>query len=146
MPWARKAGATCASRTEPWPSTWPGSFTCSWRTRSIGSASALDGAGLQFARTRGHTPALERGVGAFSRTGEHAACWLALGLGGTALSGEADRRRRWLRGVRVVAGAYAANYAVKLAAHRRRPELAGLPALTPTVSALSFPSAHATTS
>ena len=29
---------------------------------------------------------------------------------------------------------------------RRRPELPGLPPLTPTVSRLSFPSAHATTS
>jgi undecaprenyl-diphosphatase len=46
----------------------------------------------------------------------------------------------------VVAGAYAANYAVKLIVRRRRPELPGLEPLTPTVSSLSFPSAHATTS
>lgn len=85
-------------------------------------------------------------MSAYSRTGEHGACWLALGLGGAALSQEPDRRRRWLRGVRIVAGAYAANYLVKLAVHRPRPELPGLPALTPTVSRLSFPSAHATTS
>ena len=45
-----------------------------------------------------------------------------------------------------MAGAYAANYAVKLAVRRPRPELPGLPPLTPTVSRLSFPSAHATTS
>jgi membrane-associated phospholipid phosphatase len=45
-----------------------------------------------------------------------------------------------------VAGSYAANYAVKLVVRRPRPELAGLPPLTPTVSRLSFPSAHATTS
>ncbi len=38
------------------------------------------------------------------------------------------------------------NYAVKLAVRRPRPELDGLPALSPVVSALSFPSAHATTS
>jgi undecaprenyl-diphosphatase len=46
----------------------------------------------------------------------------------------------------VVAGAYALNYAVKITVRRRRPELPGLEPLTPTVSRLSFPSAHATTS
>jgi membrane-associated phospholipid phosphatase len=35
---------------------------------------------------------------------------------------------------------------VKVTVRRRRPELPGLPPLTPTVSRLSFPSAHATTS
>jgi decaprenylphosphoryl-5-phosphoribose phosphatase len=85
-------------------------------------------------------------VSAYSRTGEHGACWLVLGLSGAALSDGPDRRRRWLRGVRVVVGAYAVNYAVKLVVRRPRPELPGLPALTPTVSRLSFPSAHATTS
>lgn len=82
----------------------------------------------------------------YSRTGEHGACWLVLGLSGAALTGEPDRRRRWLRGVRVVAGAYADNFAVKLAVRRPRPELPGLPPLSPTVSRLSFPSAHTTTS
>jgi membrane-associated phospholipid phosphatase len=48
--------------------------------------------------------------------------------------------------VRVVAGSYALNYALKVTVRRRRPELPGLPPLTPTVSRLSFPSAHATTS
>ena len=38
------------------------------------------------------------------------------------------------------------NYAGKVAVRRRRPELRGLEPLTPTVSRLSFPSAHATTS
>jgi membrane-associated phospholipid phosphatase len=85
-------------------------------------------------------------VGAYSRTGEHAACWLALGAGGAALTDDPQRRRQWLRGVQIVAGAYAINYAVKIAVRRRRPELPGLPPLTPTVSRLSFPSAHATTS
>ena len=46
----------------------------------------------------------------------------------------------------VVAGAYVANYAVKVTVRRRRPELPGLPPLTSTVSQLSFPSAHATSS
>ena len=46
----------------------------------------------------------------------------------------------------MVCAAYGLNYAVKVTVRRRRPELAGLPPLTKTVSRLSFPSAHATTS
>jgi membrane-associated phospholipid phosphatase len=106
----------------------------------------LDRTLLIAARTRGHPRWAELTIGAFSRTGEHAACWLALGLGGATLSGDAGRRRAWRRGATVVAIAYGVNYAVKLAVRRRRPELDGLPPLTPTVSRLSFPSAHATTS
>ncbi len=48
--------------------------------------------------------------------------------------------------MRIVAASYGFNYAVKVTVRRRRPELPGLPPLTPTVSRLSFPSAHATTS
>jgi membrane-associated phospholipid phosphatase len=106
------------------------------------SPQALDVAALRLARTRGHSPALDRAVRAFSRTGEHAACWLALGLAGSLLDGD----REWRRGIRVVAAAYAINQTTKLVVRRRRPELPGLPPLTPTVSRLSFPSAHATTS
>lgn len=110
------------------------------------SPSDLDTAALHLARTRGHAPLPERVIAAYSRTGEHAACWFALGLGGAALTSDARRRRAWLRGVGVVAGAYGLNFAVKLAVRRRRPELEGLEPLTSTVSRLSFPSAHATTS
>jgi membrane-associated phospholipid phosphatase len=46
----------------------------------------------------------------------------------------------------VVAASYGLNYAVKISVRRRRPELSDLPPLAPTVSRLSFPSAHATTS
>ena len=53
---------------------------------------------------------------------------------------------RWRHGVAVVSGSYALNYAVKVAVRRRRPELEGLPALSPVVSRFTFPSAHATTS
>jgi undecaprenyl-diphosphatase len=105
----------------------------------------MDTAGLVFARTHGHPPVAERVIGAYSRTGEHAAGWLALGLAGAALSRGPDRRA-WRRGVRVVAASYAVNQAVKFAVRRRRPELPGLRQLTPTVTQLSFPSAHATTS
>jgi membrane-associated phospholipid phosphatase len=105
---------------------------------------AVDRRLLVAARTRGHGPRSERAILAYSRLGEHAACWLTLGVAGAAL--DAERRPSWLRGAGVVAGAYALNYAVKLAVRRPRPELDGLPALSPVVSALSFPSAHATTS
>jgi undecaprenyl-diphosphatase len=98
---------------------------------------------LILLRTRGHTDALEWAARAYSRLGEHAACWFAVGLIGAARGRE---RRRFLRGLRVVAMAYGLNYAVKLTVRRQRPELPGLPPLSPVVSGLSFPSAHATTS
>jgi len=98
------------------------------------------------ARTRGHRRGLERALAAYSRLGEHAACWFVLGLTGGWLASQPARRRAWRRGARVVAAAYGANYAVKLIVRRRRPDLPGLPPLSPTVSRLSFPSAHATTS
>jgi decaprenylphosphoryl-5-phosphoribose phosphatase len=106
----------------------------------------LDRAGLVLARTHGHPRGVERAVAAYSRAGEHAACWLALGLAGAALSPGPQRRRAWLRGVAIVAASYGANQAIKFIVRRRRPELQGLPPLTPTVTRLSFPSAHATTS
>jgi undecaprenyl-diphosphatase len=99
---------------------------------------------LVLARTRGHARAVERAVAVFSRTGEHAACWLGLGTVGALV--DRHRRAEWLRGVRVVVTAYGVNYAVKVAVRRRRPELPGLPPLTGVVSSLSLPSAHATTS
>jgi undecaprenyl-diphosphatase len=101
---------------------------------------------LRWLRTHGHAPALERTVSAYSRLGEHAACWFALGAGGLALERDPSRRRRWGRGITIVAAAYVINYAVKLAVRRPRPELPGLPPLSPVVSSLSFPSAHCTTS
>ncbi|MBV8711510.1 MAG: phosphatase PAP2 family protein [Solirubrobacterales bacterium] len=106
----------------------------------------LDREALVFARTRAHDPRLERLAAAFSRTGEHALCWLGLGLAGAAFSRGEHRRRAWLRGLRTVAASYGANQAIKFAVRRRRPELDGLPPLTPVVTPLSFPSAHATTS
>jgi membrane-associated phospholipid phosphatase len=101
---------------------------------------------LQFARTRGHSPAVERIVAEYSRTGEHAACWLVLGCAGAVLASDPPRRAGWRRGLRIVGAAYVVNYAVKISVRRHRPEIRGLPPLTGTVSRLSFPSAHATTS
>jgi undecaprenyl-diphosphatase len=106
----------------------------------------LDRRLLLFARTCGHSPVADRVVSRGSRLGEHAACWLVLGGAGALLDGADGRRRRWVRGMQVVAGAYVINYTVKITVRRQRPELPGLPPLTPTVSQLSFPSAHATSS
>ena len=82
----------------------------------------------------------------YSRFGEHGACWLLLGGTGATLDARPSYRQRWLRGVKIVAASYGLNFLVKLALRRRRPELKGLPPLTATVSRLSFPSAHCTTS
>lgn len=101
---------------------------------------------LRVMRTRGHTHALERAVARASRTGEHAACWFALGGLGAATADERAARAAWLRGMEIIVTAYGLNSMVKLLVRRPRPALDGLPALSPVVSTLSFPSAHATTS
>jgi membrane-associated phospholipid phosphatase len=107
-------------------------------------ARSLDERLLRLARTRGHTPAAELAAARFSRLGEHGAVWLAIGIAGQLL----DRRRRssWRAATGAVALAYALNTAIKPVVGRRRPDLPGLPALTPTPTDLSFPSAHAATS
>ncbi|HEU4977974.1 MAG TPA: phosphatase PAP2 family protein [Solirubrobacteraceae bacterium] len=99
---------------------------------------------LRLARTRGHTAGRDRAVAAFSRLGEHGACWLALGA--LLAAAEPARRRERARATAAVAFAYALNTAVKLVVRRPRPRLAGLPALVGTPTQLSFPSAHAATS
>ncbi|HXP37735.1 MAG TPA: phosphatase PAP2 family protein [Solirubrobacteraceae bacterium] len=98
---------------------------------------------LRIARTWGHTPARDQAVERFSLLGEHAGVWLAIGAGGAAV--DRGRRSRWLRATATVGGMYALNTALKLVVRRRRPQLRGLRPLTPTATALSFPSAHAST-
>ena len=95
-------------------------------------------------RSAARSPAAVHRVGAFSRLGEHAGVWLAVG----AVAGIADRprRRRWWRGAGTVGSAYLLNTAIKAVVRRRRPVLDGLPALIATPTALSFPSAHSTSS
>jgi membrane-associated phospholipid phosphatase len=105
---------------------------------------SLDERLLRLARTRGHTPAAERAVARFSLLGEHAGVWLAIGVAGAALG--AERRDEWRGATATVAATYALNTAIKRVVGRRRPQLPGLPALTSTPTALSFPSAHASTS
>jgi membrane-associated phospholipid phosphatase len=114
----------------------------------LGPAVELDQDLLRLLRDRGHgDPRVVKAVAAFSRTGEHAAIWFALGALGVAFSGSGSPRRgAFKRGLAITGIAYGLNYAVKLKVRRRRPELEDLPPLTSVVSELSFPSAHATTS
>ncbi len=99
---------------------------------------------LRVARTRGHGPRNERAVAAFSKLGEHAVGWLALGVAGGLL--QRERSGEWARARRAVVATYAINTAIKFVVRRRRPALPGLPPLTGTTTGLSFPSAHAATS
>jgi undecaprenyl-diphosphatase len=79
-----------------------------------------------------------------SHFGEHAAGWVALSAVGALLSRE--RRRDWLLvGVGAVA-AHGAAIGITLAVRRRRPHHPDIAVNVSTPSALSFPSAHATSS
>jgi undecaprenyl-diphosphatase len=87
---------------------------------------------------------VERSVLRFSRLGEHGGLWLAASLIGFAF--DRQRRPQYSHALRAVLGAYALNTGIKYVLRRPRPVLEGLPPLTPTVSRLSYPSAHASTS
>ena len=76
----------------------------------------------------------------FTKLGDHGAVWLAIGAAGGAL--DEPRRAQWHAGARRVAIAYAVNQAIKVVVRRQRPA----DARARTLTNLSFPSAHATTS
>jgi membrane-associated phospholipid phosphatase len=95
-------------------------------------------------RTRGHARPVEAAVARLSRLGEHGSCWYVLALVGAAV--DPGGRPLYLRALRATAAAYAANQVVKLAVRRRRPRLEDLDPLAHTLSQLSYPSAHASTS
>jgi decaprenylphosphoryl-5-phosphoribose phosphatase len=104
----------------------------------------LDSRVLYAMRTRFHSPAAEAVGKALGKMGEYGAVWLVIGIVMAFL--DADNGEDW-----IVAGllgpiAIGLNYAVKLAVRRPRPVLEGLPPLGGAPSALSFPSAHATSS
>jgi undecaprenyl-diphosphatase len=98
---------------------------------------------FELARSAARPPVSDA-VGRFSRLGEHAALWLAMGTLGALV--DRPRRARWKRGVLVVGATYALNTAVKALVRRPRPVVEGLPALVATPTRLSFPSAHSSTS
>ncbi len=95
-------------------------------------------------RSAARPPGLVAAVSRFSSLGEHAGLWLVLGVAGAAVDGR--RRDRWVRALGGVFGAYCANTALKLVFRRKRPAIEELPALIKTPTALSFPSAHASSS
>ena len=89
-------------------------------------------------------PPLLPAVRAYSALGEHAGVWL---VGGCAVAlADRPRRRAWFGATAAVGAAYTLNTAAKAVVRRRRPRLTGLPALMRTPTALSFPSAHASSS
>jgi undecaprenyl-diphosphatase len=96
----------------------------------------VDLALLALLRTRGHAPALDGAARVLARAGENGAVWLVLSL--------VARNRRAFA---VVLGTLIANTAIKQVVRRPRPDLGpDLPPLAPTISSLSYPSAHAATS
>ncbi|MGI8660711.1 MAG: phosphatase PAP2 family protein [Thermoleophilaceae bacterium] len=104
---------------------------------------ALDLALLRLLRTHGHQPPVEAAVVAFTRTGEHGLLWQATCIAGALL--DPPRRRTYLRAMRVIGIAYLVNIALKQVVRRPRPALEDMPALSVTVSTLSYPSAHSAT-
>jgi membrane-associated phospholipid phosphatase len=76
----------------------------------------------------------------FSRLGDYGAIWYAIGAAGAVV--DEARRPLWLRAVARVAIAFGVNQVVKVLVGRPRPD----DKRAPTVSNLSFPSAHTTTS
>ena len=109
--------------------------------RAIGRA---DVRAYRVVRTAARPHRAVRWVRRYSSLGEHAGLWLALGLAGAAA--DRLRRRRWLVATESVACAYLLNTLLKVVFRRGRPVLDELPALIATPTALSFPSAHSTSS
>jgi membrane-associated phospholipid phosphatase len=83
-------------------------------------------------------------IKAFSKLGEHGACWYAVGLTGALL--DRERRAWWLEATATVAIAYGTSTSIKTAIGRQRPAVEDLPALMRTPTGLSFPSSHSTSS
>jgi undecaprenyl-diphosphatase len=119
-----------------------------WRARlvsgPVGRRIALVDLRLFRLVRRAQVPSLHGPISRFSHLGQHGALWLALGALGALV--DRSRRSEWLRGALVVLLVYGLNTAVKGVVRRSRPDLADLPALVPTPTALSFPSAHASSS
>jgi len=99
---------------------------------------------LRLLRTRGHDAPWEELVMRYSRLGEHAFLWLA--IAGVGCVVDPDRRRLYLRAARAILLTNVLNIVAKRFVRRTRPFLEDLPALSPTLSSLSYPSAHASTS
>ena len=83
-------------------------------------------------------------ITAYTKSGEHAALWYAIGAAGLLLDrSSASTYRRAMLGIGTT---QLVNTAVKGVFRRRRPALEELPALVKVPTSLSFPSAHSSTS
>jgi decaprenylphosphoryl-5-phosphoribose phosphatase len=121
----------------------------SWRARLVSGpvgrrVAIVDLHVYRFLRVQCQVPAAQTSIARFSNLGQHAALWLALGAAGGVV--DRERRWRWWRGATAVGSAYLLNSAIKGVVRRQRPAFEELPALVPTPTALSFPSAHASSS
>ena len=101
--------------------------------------SAIDRRLLQ-AVARARRPWLDPIVRTYSRTGDYGVGWVALGGALAVVRGEPS-----LAAITAAAvwGTLGANYAIKRAARRERPEAVGVPALIRAPASSSFPSSHA---
>lgn len=105
-----------------------------------GSAWGVDRRLLHAVYACGDDPRVAGVARALSRTGEHGALWLMVGLAGAAVDGA--RRGPWLRGTALTAGAHLVSSCVKKVVRRPRPGH-----ITPRVRTAgrhSLPSSHAT--
>jgi decaprenylphosphoryl-5-phosphoribose phosphatase len=106
---------------------------------------ALDLKLLRLLRTRGHWPPLERAVQAYATAGENGLLWHGMAVAGMAV--HPGSRSTYARAMRVTLVTLVVNFAVKQLVRRARPILEEeLPALVPTLSGRSYPSAHSSTS
>lgn len=96
-------------------------------------------------RTRGHWPPFERAVQVYATAGENGLLWHGIAAAGLVLHG--SRRPVYRRTMLVTLLTLVTNTAVKQLVRRARPVLEEeLPALVPTLSGRSYPSAHSSTS
>jgi membrane-associated phospholipid phosphatase len=113
-------------------------------------AAALERLGRLDLRVYAHARRLTRPAGAarvataLTRSGEHAALWLAVGTAGAVINGE--RRREWVRATGAVAVAHVMSSLVKHRVRRPRPAVNAHPAAVRSVGRFSFPSSHAASS
>jgi membrane-associated phospholipid phosphatase len=106
---------------------------------------ALDLRLLRLLRTRGHWPPFERAVQTYAMAGENGLLWHGIAVAGVALHGK--RRRVYVRAMRITVITLATNTAVKQLVRRARPVMEEeFPALVPTLSGRSYPSAHSSIS
>jgi len=87
------------------------------------------------------SPGIRRGAVILSHLGEHALCWIAIGLVGAAR--DPAQRRPWLAATATVVGTHGLSIVVKRVVRRRRPGDPRIQVLVSTPGDLSFPSSHA---